>query len=80
MKNFKKFAVALVAVVLVIFIGVTFKAYWMALVANAVIWICNMFGVGTPSWVKSFANAGGVTAEDTASDEDYVGYGDNTND
>jgi ribose 5-phosphate isomerase RpiB len=71
MKNFKKFAVALVAVVLVIIIGVFFKAYWQKVVANVVIWICGLFGIGTPGWATKFAGYSSVAVTDTNKASSY---------
>lgn len=48
MKNFKKFAIALVAVVVVILIGIFFREQWGPLVAAGIEWICDLFGVDPP--------------------------------
>ena len=52
MKNFKKFALALVAVVLIIFIGLAFRRYWGPIVWAWIEWICDRFGVEPPDTLK----------------------------
>jgi len=48
MKNFKRFAIALVAVVLVLIIGLFFKDHWGPIVWAWIEWICGKFGVDAP--------------------------------
>lgn len=54
MKQFKKFAGVLVAVVIILVIGVFFKRYWGPLVAGVATWVCNCFGIVIPDWVTEF--------------------------
>jgi hypothetical protein len=68
MKNFKKFAVALVAVVLVILIGVFFREYWKRVVANVIIWICALFGISTPGWATNFAQYDDIGVDESNAD------------
>lgn len=49
MKNFKKFAVALVAIIVVIAIGLATKTYWGKFAWALIDWICDSIGINTPS-------------------------------
>lgn len=73
MKNFKKFAMMLVAVVLVLLIGVFFKGAWKGIVANFVIWICALFGLQKPGWCNNFVKGEGAEMG-TENESDYVSY------
>lgn len=65
MKNFKKFAVVLVAVVIVILIGIFFRDNWGPLVAEGIDWICDQFGVETPSGIQDILDSAGDTTTRT---------------
>lgn len=56
MKNFKKFALALVAVVLIIFIGLALRRYWGPIAWSWVAWICDRFGVDPPDVLEGILN------------------------
>lgn len=53
MKNFQKFAVALVVIVIVIFIGLACKTYWGPAAWSMVQWICNSIGIEPPQGLKN---------------------------
>lgn len=53
MKQFKKFAVALVAVVLVLFIGLFTKRWWGPVAWYFISWICSQVGVPAPGGLRT---------------------------
>lgn len=56
MKNFKKFAVALVAVVIVLFIGLAFRRIWGPVAYAFVAWICDQVGIEPPAYLANVLN------------------------
>lgn len=74
MKNFKKFAVALVVIVLVLFIGLAFRKYWGPLAYSFVEWICTRFGVTPPEALKNILNVNnlGVGATNETTESPYT--------
>lgn len=65
MKNFKKFAVALVVIVLVLFMGLAFRRYWGPLAYAFIEWICERFGVEPPNAVKNILDKENLGANTT---------------
>lgn len=59
MKNFKKFAIVLVAVVIVILIGIFFREQWGPMVASMVQWICDLFGIDPPDGLMDILDTAG---------------------
>jgi hypothetical protein len=59
MKNFKKFAIVLVAVVVVILIGIFFRDQWGPLVAAGIEWICDLFGIDPPQGIMDILDTAG---------------------
>lgn len=59
MKNFKKFAIVLVAVVVVILIGIFFREQWGPLVAAGIEWICDQFGIDPPQGIMDILDTAG---------------------
>jgi len=63
MKNFKRFAIALVAVVIVLFIGLAFRRIWGPVVFAFIDWICNVVGIDTPAYLNSVLNKNYVSGK-----------------
>lgn len=63
MKNFRKFAVALVVVVVVLFIGLAFRKIWGPIVYAFVDWICQITGVQTPTYLNQVLNQNYVSGQ-----------------
>lgn len=57
MKQFKKFAAALIAVVVILVIGLFTKRYWGPVAWYFVAWICSSVGVTAPSGLKSLLDS-----------------------
>ena len=63
MKNFQKFAVALVVIVLVLFIGLAFRRFWGPLAYGFIDWICERFGVQPPGVLKNILDVQNLGAD-----------------
>lgn len=67
MKNFKKFAIALVAIVLVIFVGLAAKQWWGPAAWSMVQWICDGIGIDPPSGLKEILNVQNLSGQQVKS-------------
>lgn len=61
MKNFKKFAVALVAIIVVIAIGLATKTYWGRFAWGMIQWVCDSIGIDPPNGIKDWLDQEDVT-------------------